>query len=191
MNGDSVRTATLVLATVTTGLSAGVFVDWSITIMPGLEQVDDRAFVSSFRALDAAITNPLFLGVEFTGALVLTGLAAVLHRRVDQRQVLLWVAAALAGTLVVWVVTFAVNEPLNEKLSLRGPSRAMPTSRPPARCSTKRGGLLGTPFGRSPQRSPSAAWPGRWRPTAAARREHVTQAMRGVPTSVAGIASFR
>ena len=116
MNGDSVRTGTLVLATVTTGLTAGVFVDWANTIMPGLSEVDDRAFVTSFKALDAAITNPLFLGVEFTGALVLTGIAAALHRRPEHRAVLVWVGAALVGTVAVWAITFGVNEPLNEKL---------------------------------------------------------------------------
>ena len=118
--GSGLRTGTLVLATMTTGLTAGVFVDWSNTIMPGLSNVDDRTFVEAFGALDAAITNPLFLGVEFTGALVLTGLAAALHRRPDQRQVLMWIGAALVGTLVVWGVTFGVNEPLNEKLRSAG-----------------------------------------------------------------------
>jgi uncharacterized membrane protein len=116
VTNESLRTGTLVLATMTTGLTAGVFVDWSNTIMPGLGDVDDRAFVTSFKALDAAITNPLFLGVEFTGALLLTGLAAFLHRRPEDRTVLVWVGAALASTLVVWAVTFGVNEPLNEKL---------------------------------------------------------------------------
>ncbi len=116
MKADSLRTGTLVLATLTTGLTAGVFVDWANTIMPGLSEVDDRAFVPSFKALDAAITNPLFLGVEFTGALVLTGVAAALHRRPEHRPVLVWVGAALVGTVAVWAITFGVNEPLNEKL---------------------------------------------------------------------------
>ncbi len=114
------RAGTLILATLTTGLTAGVFVDWSNTIMPGLSEVDDRTFVATFRALDAAITNPLFLGVEFTGALVFTGLSAVFHRHADHRKVLRWVGAALVGTLVVWGVTFGVNEPLNEKLRSTG-----------------------------------------------------------------------
>ena len=116
MSNDTLRTGALVLATVTTGLTAGVFVDWSNTIMPGLGDVDDRAFVTSFKALDAAISNPLFLGVELTGSLVLTGVAAVLHRHPAHRPVLVWVGAALAGTVVVWSVTLGINEPLNEKL---------------------------------------------------------------------------
>ena len=114
------RTGTLILATMTTGLTAGVFVDWSNAIMPGLSDVDDRTFVTTFRALDAAITNPLFLGVGFTGALVFTGLSVALHRHSEHRPVLIWVTAALVGTLVVWGVTFGVNEPLNEKLRSAG-----------------------------------------------------------------------
>jgi uncharacterized membrane protein len=114
------RTGTLFLATMATGYTAGVFVDWSNTIMPGLSDVDDRTFVATFRALDAAITNPLFLGAGFTGALVFTGLSAALHRHSTQRPVLIWVSAALVGTLVVWGVTFGVNEPLNEKLRSAG-----------------------------------------------------------------------
>jgi uncharacterized membrane protein len=113
---DTLRTGTLVLATMATGLTAGVFVDWSNTIMPGLGDVDDRAFVATFQSLDAAITNPLFLGVEFTGGLVLTGAAAALHLRPEHRTVLLLLGAALLATVVSWGVTFAVNEPLNEKL---------------------------------------------------------------------------
>src|ERR1044072_5183321 len=116
----ALRTGTLLLATLTTGLSAGGFVDWANTIMPGLGDVDDRTFVTAYQALDAAITNPLFLGVEFMGALVLTGFAAVLHRRPEPRQVLLWVGAGLACVLVVHGITYGVNEPLNEKLRTAG-----------------------------------------------------------------------
>ncbi|WP_143661210.1 MULTISPECIES: hypothetical protein [unclassified Streptomyces] len=36
------RTVALILATMTTGLIAGVFVNWSNTVMPGLSTVDDR-----------------------------------------------------------------------------------------------------------------------------------------------------
>jgi uncharacterized membrane protein len=91
-------------------------VDWSNTVMPGLGEVDDRTFVAAFQALDAAIMNPLFLGVEFTGSLLLIALALVLHIRSGSRavQVSLWVA--LAAYLVSVVITMGVNEPLNQQL---------------------------------------------------------------------------
>ncbi len=115
-SGDTLRAAVLVLAIMTTGLTAGVFVDWSNTVMPGLSDVDDRTFVEAFRALDAAITNPLFLGVEFTGALLLTGLAVALHHRKEYRPRFVWTLVALGFYLVGLMITFGVHEPLNQKL---------------------------------------------------------------------------
>jgi len=84
--------------------------------MPGLKDLDDRAFVDAFRGLDAAITNPLFLGVAFAGSLLFTGLAAVLYRRPGQRRVLIWIGAALVCCVIVYAITFGVHEPLNAKL---------------------------------------------------------------------------
>ncbi|MEU6250537.1 DUF1772 domain-containing protein [Glycomyces sp. NPDC047010] len=114
--GHPLRTAVLLLATLTTGLTAGVYTDWSNTIMPGLGEVDDRTFVGAFQALDTAITNPLFLGVEFTGSLLLIALALVLHLRSGQRAVLVWLSVALAAYLVSVVITMGVNEPLNTEI---------------------------------------------------------------------------
>lgn len=110
------RTAALLLATLTTGLTAGVYTDWSNTVMPGLGDVDDRTFVTAFQSLDAAIANPLFLGVEFTGSLLLIALALVLHLRSGERAAVVWLSVALAAYLVSVVITMGVNEPLNQEL---------------------------------------------------------------------------
>jgi len=114
------RTGILIAATMTTGLTAGVFADWSNAVMPGLRGVDDRTFVTAFQALDASITSPLFLGVGYLGALLFTALSAALHRRADQRPVLRWIVAALVCYLAVYVITFGVHEPLNETLRAAG-----------------------------------------------------------------------
>lgn len=118
--GEALRTVTLVVAAMTTGFTASVFVHWSKTIVPGLGEVDDRAFVASFHALDAAITIPLFLGVGFLGALLSTGLAASLHLHPEQRRILIWIAAALVCYLAALVITFGVHEPLNQTLTTPG-----------------------------------------------------------------------
>jgi uncharacterized membrane protein len=110
------RTPILIFSTMTTGLTAGVFADWSSAIMPGLSDVDDRTFVEAFQGLDAAIANPLFLGLGFTGALLSIGLSAALHLNAEHRKVLIWIGAALVGYLLVWVITLGVHEPLNVKL---------------------------------------------------------------------------
>lgn len=119
VEGDVGRTGVLLTAIMTTGLMAGVFASWSNAIMPGLSEVDDRTFVATFRALDEAINNPLFLG-GFTVALLLIGLSAALHRRAEQRPALWWVGAALVFYLATFVITFGVHEPLNEQLRAAG-----------------------------------------------------------------------
>lgn len=119
IGGGVLRTGILIAATMTTGLLAGVFANWSNAIMPGLGNVDDRTFVTAFRALDEAITNPLFLG-GFTVALLLIALSVALHLRAEQRPVLRWVGAALVSYLVVFVITVGVHEPLNEQFRAAG-----------------------------------------------------------------------
>jgi uncharacterized membrane protein len=111
--------ATLVAATMTVGLMAGVFGLYAHAIMPGLGKTDDRTFVDAFQSIDDAIINPLFLPT-LVGALVLTGLAAVLHLRGDGGAVLPWIVAALVLYLAVFVITVGVHVPLNDDLKAAG-----------------------------------------------------------------------
>lgn len=111
--------AALVAATLSVGLMAGVFGIYANSIMPGLGRTDDRTFVGAFQSIDRAIINPVFLAA-FLGALVLTGLAVVLHLGQDSRPVLAWAVAALVLYLVALVVTIAVHVPLNDQLKAAG-----------------------------------------------------------------------
>ncbi|GAA5113404.1 anthrone oxygenase family protein [Pseudonocardia adelaidensis] len=119
MRPRSAKLVTLLLATVTTGLIAGVFGDWAVTIMPGLHATDDRTFVAAFQALDHAIYNAPFM-LAFTGALAFTGVAAVLHGRGGSRSPLPWVAVAFGLYVVAFVITVVVNVPLNDGLVAAG-----------------------------------------------------------------------
>ncbi len=113
------RTIALIVATVAMGLMAGVFGLYSIAIMPGLDRTDDRTFVGAFQQIDTAIINPLFL-LTFFGALVVTGIAAVLHLEKDFRSVLPWIVVAFVVYLAVVVATVAVNVPLNDGIKEAG-----------------------------------------------------------------------
>jgi len=117
--GRTGRLASLLAATVTTGLIAGVFGDWAVTIMPGLHATDDRTFVRASQALGQAIYNAPFM-LAFMGALVFTGVAAVLHLRGDHRSQLPWVVAAFGLYLAAFVITMTVNVPLNDGLVAAG-----------------------------------------------------------------------
>jgi len=110
---------TLLAATVTMGLMAGVFTEWAHTIMRGLGNTDDRTFVGAFQALDRAIMNPLFMAT-FLGALVLNGLAVVLYLRDGAGEARAWLIAALVLYAVVVVITMAVHVPLNDEIKAAG-----------------------------------------------------------------------
>jgi len=118
---DAFSAAVLMAATISMGLMAGVFSLYQHTIMPGLAKTDDRTFVGAFQALDRAIINPWFIGGGFLGALLFTLVAAIAH---VGRAGLPWIAAALVLYLVAFVVTIAINVPLNDRIKTAGdPSR--------------------------------------------------------------------
>ncbi|WBB68096.1 anthrone oxygenase family protein [Micromonospora sp. WMMD812] len=115
------RTLSLLAATVTMGLMAGLFTAFAYAVVPGLARADDRTLVVAMQRINESILNGWFL-VCFFGALVFTGVAAALHLGGGWRGVLPWIAAALLLYLVVLVVTFAANVPLNNALAQAGDS---------------------------------------------------------------------
>lgn len=119
------QAAVLIAATVTMGMMAGVFFLYTVAIMPGLGRSDDRTFVAAFQSMDRAIINPLFLSC-FLGALVFTGLAAVLHLPAEVRPVLPWTVAAFLLYLVVFVITIRINVPLNDEIKAAGDPDEIP-----------------------------------------------------------------
>ncbi|UYM04185.1 anthrone oxygenase family protein [Solicola gregarius] len=120
---DAIRTAVLIIATLATGLTAGVFGLYAHTVMRGLATTDDRTFVAAFQAMDRAILNPWFLGFGFMGALISSAVAAGTQ---IGRDALPWTLAALALYLVAFVTTFAVNLPLNDALKAAGDPDTIP-----------------------------------------------------------------
>ncbi|NIK61111.1 DUF1772 domain-containing protein [Kribbella shirazensis] len=115
MNG--LRVASLLAATMTTGLVAGVYAIYANAFMPGLAQTDDKTFVAAFQAVDRAILNPLFLGLGFVGALLFTLLAGLFSLK---ENALPWIAVAFVLYLVTMILTVAVNVPLNDALKAAG-----------------------------------------------------------------------
>jgi uncharacterized membrane protein len=113
---EPVAGVVLIVATMAVGLMAGVFGLYANTIMRGLGRTDDRTFVGAFQSIDRAIINPLFLSTFFA-ALILTGVAGVLHVGDDA---LVWIVVAFVLYLVGLVITFAVNVPLNDAVKAAG-----------------------------------------------------------------------
>lgn len=114
--GMTTRTVLLTLSGLATGLQAGLYFAFAVGVMPGLTRVDDRAFVATMTRINVVIVNPIFLATFF-GAPLLAVLVAALGRGAAPRGLLI-AAAVLA--VATFLVTVAVNVPLNDALAAHG-----------------------------------------------------------------------
>lgn len=103
-------------ATVAMGLIAGVFYIFACAVMPSLARSDDRVFIEVMRNVNDVIQNPVFF-LSFLGAPALTAVSARQSRKSPYRW---WVFAALAAYTLVFLITVAVNIPLNNRLADAG-----------------------------------------------------------------------
>lgn len=103
----------LIIAAALTGLSAGLFATFSYVVMPGLRRSDDAAFVGAMRGINIAILNPVF-ALVYGGSFIATIAALVVGWDDGSRS---WIIAALVTyALGAYVITGAVNVPLNNAL---------------------------------------------------------------------------
>jgi uncharacterized membrane protein len=103
----------LITATLLSGLSAGLFTTFSYAVMPGLRRTSDATFVESMRAINVAILNPVF-GLIFGGAFVVAVAGLVAAWSDSARP---WILAGVVLYVVgAFVVTFAINVPMNDTL---------------------------------------------------------------------------
>ncbi|MEV0528092.1 anthrone oxygenase family protein [Streptomyces sp. NPDC050439] len=108
--------AVLGAAVVTMGLIAGTFYIFSCGVMPGLARSDDRVFIEVMQNTNDAFNNPVFFA-SFFGALIFTAVSAWQLRGTGPYR---WVLAALVLYLITFVITSAVNVPLNDQLADAG-----------------------------------------------------------------------
>ena len=113
---SSVRRLTLVAATIATGLAAGFFYAYHVSVTRGHALIGDRAYIEAMQAINATVRNGEF-ALSFFGALVL-GVAALALRAGRPRPPLTWLVAAGVGLyLAAFLVTMTVNVPMNEDLA--------------------------------------------------------------------------
>jgi uncharacterized membrane protein len=115
--GSAVRVLTLGGATLTTGLVAGVFYAYAVSVNLGLAAQPDAAYVAAMQAINEKIQNPLFF-LSFFGA-VLFLLAALAVHLPRPRSGRFWLIA-LASVLFVgggFLLTVVVNVPMNQELA--------------------------------------------------------------------------
>jgi len=115
--GSAVRALVLAGATLTTGLIAGVFYAYAVSVNLGLAVQPDAPYVAAMQAINERIQNPVFF-LSFFGA-VLALLASLAAHAPQPRSGRFWLVA-LACALYIgggFLLTVFVNVPLNEELA--------------------------------------------------------------------------
>lgn len=112
----SFKSLTLFAALLLTGLSAGLFYAWTVSVIPGTRKVIDTTYLESMQSINRAILNPAFYLVFMGSPLVLI-LSTIQHFR---SGTIFWYL--LAATLLYFIGTFGVtlfgNVPLNDALDV-------------------------------------------------------------------------
>jgi uncharacterized membrane protein len=112
----TLRVVTLFLAVLLTGLSAGFFFSWEVSVIPGTKHVSDRSYLETMQSINRAILNPAFFTV-FIGSLLCLIVASYMQYR-EAINFPFWLT--LGATLMYLIGTFGVtifgNVPMNESL---------------------------------------------------------------------------
>ncbi|MGS2808213.1 anthrone oxygenase family protein [Nocardia sp. MW-W600-9] len=120
----ALRMAAMVLALLSTGLIAGVFYAYAISVMPALARTGDRTLIDVMQKINVVIINPWFM-LGFLGTVGFTALAAALTLGKEHRTTLIWLGVALALNVIAFAVTSGLNVPLNDALAAAGDPSAI------------------------------------------------------------------
>ena len=118
---------TTILSTVSAvavGLTSGLYWAFSIAVMPGLRDNDDRAFISVMQAINRRIQNIWFLPVFMTSLLLpIAGAIALLAGDNDDAK--RWGVASAVLAAIPFAITVGGNVPLNNALDAAGSVNAI------------------------------------------------------------------
>lgn len=112
----TIKIIILFLTILITGLSAGFFYAWEVSVIPGTKQISDRSYLEAMQTINRAILNPAFL-VVFTGTLLLLVISSYMQYRASV-NLSFWfmLGATLAYATGTFGVTMSGNVPMNETL---------------------------------------------------------------------------
>ena len=106
----------LLLAAITSGLTAGLFWGYSYSVMRALRTVDDKIFVTVMNKINIVIQNGWF-GFCFGGGLVFAVVSVIMVLVSRNVAALPWAIASAVLFLAAVVVTSVINIPLNNALA--------------------------------------------------------------------------
>lgn len=98
-----------------TGLCAGLFYAWSVSVIPGTQKIDDLSYLKSMQSINREILNPAFFLVFF-GSLIALVCSTYFTYSVNTKGFVFLLIATLTYLIGMIGVTGTGNVPLNNQL---------------------------------------------------------------------------
>lgn len=115
----SVKTIVLVCATITTGLIAGLFFGYQVSIIPAFKSLSSEEYIAAMQAINVTIQQDVFFECAFLGSAIFLLAALILLRsKIGSLQYTLLILATILYLIGVLGITIGANVPLNDMLAL-------------------------------------------------------------------------
>ena len=113
----SIKSFFLFGSVILTGLSAGLFYAWSVSVIPGTQKVVDATYLETMQSINRAILNPSFFLIFF-GALIFLSISSIYEFHTNKVTFWLLLASSIFYLLGTVGVTALGNVPLNDQLDV-------------------------------------------------------------------------
>ncbi|MEZ5018284.1 MAG: DUF1772 domain-containing protein [Flavipsychrobacter sp.] len=110
------KNISLYTAVLLTGLSAGLFYAWQVSVIPGTKLISDKNYLDTMQSINRAIQNPAF-ALIFFGSFLLLLAATYTQYQEGSKSAFIIITAAMVCYLVGTIgITMLGNVPMNEAL---------------------------------------------------------------------------
>ena len=111
----SIKSFILYGAVILTGLSAGLFYAWSVSVIPGTQKVGELAYLETMQSINRAILNPAFYLIFF-GSLFFLSISSIYEFHSNKVTFWLFLSSSIFYLIGTFGVTILGNVPLNNQL---------------------------------------------------------------------------
>ncbi|WP_425237749.1 DUF1772 domain-containing protein [Ulvibacterium sp.] len=113
----SIKSFVLFGAVILTGLSAGLFYAWSVSVIPGTQNLGHSNYLTTMQSINRAILNPAFYAVFF-GSILFLSVASIYEFNLNTNAFWLILASSICYMIGTVGVTGLGNVPLNNQLDV-------------------------------------------------------------------------
>lgn len=111
----SIKSIVLFTSVVLTGLSAGFFYAWSVSVIPGTKNVVNTSYLETMQSINRAVINPAFFLIFF-GSIVFLSIGSIYQFHASNVASWLMLNASVLYLIGTVGVTAFGNVPLNNQL---------------------------------------------------------------------------